>query len=61
MKANVDFETQRINTKLSASSNINRNLSVNINRANSDVNLDGRKVGQLITPYVSQTVKVGGI
>lgn len=61
MKSAVDFETQKLSTNLSATANVNRNMNVNLNQSKSDVYLDGRKVGQSVTPYVSQTVRVGGI
>lgn len=61
MKSAVDFETQKLSANLSTTSNINRNMTLNLSQSKSDIFLDARKVGQSITPYVSQTVKVGGI
>ena len=61
MSSAVDFETQRLSANLSTTANVNRNLNVSLNQSRSDVILDGRKVGQSVTPYVSQTVRVGGI
>lgn len=61
MSSAVNFETQRLSANLSTSANVNRNLNVSLNQSKSDVYLDGRKVGQSVTPYVSQTVRVGGI
>lgn len=61
MQSSVDFETQKLSTKLSTSAIVNKNMNVSLNQNKSDVILDGRKVGQTITPYISQTVRVGGI
>lgn len=61
MRASVNFETQKLSAKLSTTASVNKSLRVNINQTKSDVIMEGRKVGQIITPYVSKTVKVGGI
>lgn len=61
MSSAVNFETQRLSANLSTTANVNKKLNVNLNREVSDVLLDGRKVGQLITPYVSKTIRSGGI
>lgn len=61
MSSAVNFETTRLSTNLSTTANVNKKLNVNLNREVSDVLLDGRKVGQLITPYVSKTIRSGGI
>lgn len=61
MKSAVDFETQRLSANLSTTANVNRNLNVSLNQSKSDIYMDGRKLGQSVTPYISQTVRVGGI
>lgn len=61
MRSSVDFETQKLSANLSSTATVNRNLNVSLSQNKSDVILDGRKVGQTITPYISQTVRVGGI
>ena len=61
MRASVNFETQKLSAKLSTTASFNKSLRVNINQTKSDVIMEGRKVGQIITPYVRKTVKVGGI
>lgn len=61
MKSTVDFETQKLSANLSTTASVNKNMIVNLNQSKADVYLDGRKVGQSVTPYVSQTVRVGGI
>jgi phage-related protein len=61
MSSAVNFETQRLSANLSTTANVNRNLNVSLNQTKSDVYLDGRKVGQIVTPYMSQTVKLGGV
>ena len=61
MKSAVDFETQKLSTNLSTTASVNRNLNVTLNQSKSDVYLDSRKVGQIVTPYISKTIKIGGI
>ena len=61
MSSTIDFETQRLSANLSATANVDRYLNVSLKQSKADVILDGRKVGQTITPYMSQTVRVGGI
>ena len=61
MKSAVDFETQKLSTNLSTTASVNRNLNVTLNQSKSDVYLDSRKVGQIVTPYISRTIKIGGI
>lgn len=61
MSSAVNFETQRLSANLSTTAKVNRSMNVSLNQTKSDVFLDGRKVGQSVTPYVSQTVRVGGI
>lgn len=61
MQSAVDFETQKLSTNLSTTASVNRNLNVTLNQSKSDVYLDSRKVGQIVTPYISKTIKIGGI
>ena len=61
MRASINFETQRLSTNLSTTANVNRNLNVSLNQSKSDVILDGRKVGQSVSPYMSQTLRVSGV
>lgn len=61
MQSAVDFETQKLSANLSTTANVNRNLNVSLNQSKSDVVMDGRKVAQVVTPYISQTVRMGGI
>ena len=61
MKSAVDFETQRLSANLSTTANVNRNLNVSLNQSKSDIYMDGRKVAQTVTPYITQTVRLGGI
>lgn len=61
MSSAVNFETQRLSANLSTSANVNRNLNVSLNQSRSDVILDGRKVGQSVSPYMSQTLRVSGV
>lgn len=61
MSSAVNFETQRLSANLSTTANVNRNLNVSLNQTKSDVYLDGRKVGQSVSPYMSQTLRVSGV
>lgn len=61
MSSAVNFETQRLSANLSTSANVNRNLNVSLNQSRSDVILDGRKVGQSVSPYMSQTLRISGV
>lgn len=61
MQSAVDFETQKLSTNLSTTASVNRNLNVTLSQSKSDVYLDSRKVGQIVTPYISKTIKIGGI
>lgn len=61
MSSAVNFETQRLSANLSTTANVNRNLNVNLNQSKSDVILDGRKVGQSVSPYMSQTLRISGV
>lgn len=61
MQSAVDFETQKLSTNLSTTASVNRNLNVTLNQSKSDIYLDSRKVGQIITPYISKTIRIGGI
>lgn len=61
MSSAVNFETQRLSANLSTTANVNRNLNVSLNQSRSDVILDGRKVGQSVSPYMSQTLRVSGV
>ena len=61
MSSAVNFETQRLSANLSTTANVNRNLNVSLNQSKSDVILDGRKVGQSVSPYMSQTLRVSGV
>jgi hypothetical protein len=61
MSTAVNFETQRLSANLSTTANVNRNLKVSLNQSKSDVYMDSRKVGQIITHHVSQTIQLGGI
>lgn len=61
MKQAVSLETSKIN----ANATIKANNSYNVIQLNASfdgaVNLDSRKVGQVITPVISKTLKAGGI
>lgn len=61
MQSAVNFETQKLSTNLSTTASVNRNLNVSLNQSKSDVILDGKKVGQVITPYTTKTLRLGGV
>lgn len=61
MQSAVNFETQKLSANLSTTASVNRNLNVSLNQSKSDVILDGKKVGQVITPYTTKTLRLGGV
>lgn len=61
MQSAVNFETQKLSANLSTTASVNRNLNVSLSQSKSDVILDGKKVGQVITPYTTKTLRLGGV
>ena len=59
MKSAVDFETQKLSTNLSATAMMSKVITANIN-VNGSVDMDGTKVGRLVAPSVSRTLRTAG-
>jgi len=60
MKTAVDFETQKLSANLSTTASFNKSIVANINIVG-DVDLDGNKVGRLLTPSISRTLRTAGV
>ena len=60
MKTAVDFETQKLSTNLSSTANVNRTFTANIS-VNGDTYLNNEKVGRMIAPAVTKTLRTGGV
>lgn len=62
VKKSVALETGNINANLKAKSTLNNNNIIQINATfTGDVDMDGNKVGKLVTPVISKTLKTGGL
>lgn len=61
MRSAVDFETQKLSTNLSATATNNRILTANITMNPSDIYMDSTKVGRMVTPAVTRTLRGAGI
>ena len=61
MKNAVAFETQKLSANLSTTASMNKILTANITVNPADVYMDSTKVGRMVTPTVSRTIKAGGI
>ena len=59
MKTAVDFETQKLSANLSTTASFNKSIIANIN-INGDVEMDKTKVGRLVAPTVSKTLRTAG-
>ena len=59
MKSAVDFETQKLSTNLSTTANMSKVLTANIN-VTGDTYLDSTRVGRMIAPAVSRTLRTAG-
>lgn len=60
MRSAVDFETQKLSANLSTTATSNKVLTANITMQPSDVYLNDKKVGRLMTPSVSKTLRGAG-
>lgn len=60
MKSAVDFETQKLSANLSTQATFGRSLNANITLESPDIYMDSTKVGRVVTPYVSKTLRTGG-
>lgn len=62
VKNSVALETGNINANLKSKSLLNNNNTIQINATFSgEVDMDGDKVGKIITPAISRTLKAGGL
>ena len=61
MRSAVDFETQKLSTNLSATATSNRIFTANITMNPSDIYMDSTKVGRMVTPSVTKTLKGAGV
>lgn len=60
MKTAVNYETQKLSSNLATTANVSKSLNANIVVRGSDVYMDKTKVGRMVTPTVSKTLKLGG-
>lgn len=60
MKSAVDFETQKLSANLSTQATFGRSLNANITLESPDIYMDSTKVGRVVTPVVSKTLRTGG-
>lgn len=60
MKSAVDFETQKLSANLSTQATFGRSLNANITLESPDIYMDSTKVGRMVTPVVSKTLRTGG-
>ena len=60
MQAEVDFQTQKLSANLSTTASIGKVLNANITLQPSDIYMDSTKVGRVITPTVSKTLRGAG-
>ena len=61
MKSAVEFETQKLSTSLSTTATTNKTLTANITVNPSDIYMDSTKVGRVVTPAVTRTLRGAGI
>ena len=61
MRSAVDFETRKLSTNLSATATNNKILTANITMNPSDIYMDSTKVGRMVTPAVTRTLRGAGI
>lgn len=60
MQSTVDFETQKLSANLSTTATNNRMFTANITTQPSNVYLDSKKVGRIVTPSVTKTLRGAG-
>ena len=61
MQKSVDLETGDVLGKAYVAANYASNRTINLTTRTGDVNLDGRKVGQFTSPYVTQELRLQGL
>ena len=60
MKSAVDFETQKLSANLSTAATVGKTLTANIALNQGDIYMDSTKVGRIITPRVTENLRMGG-
>ena len=60
MKSAVEFETQKLSASLSTTATTNKVLTANITVNPSDIYMDSTKVGRVVTPAVTKTLRGAG-
>ena len=60
MKSAVDFETQKLSASLSTTATTNKTLTANITVNPSDIYMDSTKVGRVVAPAVTKTLRGAG-
>lgn len=60
MKTAVDFQTQKLSANLSTTATFGRSITANIS-VKGDTYMDSTKVGRMIAPAVTKTIKAGGL
>ena len=60
MKSAVDFETQKLSANLSTTANVGKVINANITLEQGNMIMDGEKVGRIVTPAVTKTLRGAG-
>lgn len=60
MKSAVDFETQKLSANLSTTATNNKMLTANITLNQGDIYMDSTKVGRVVTPVITKTLRGAG-
>lgn len=60
MKSAVDIETQKLSANLSTTATVGKTLTANIALNQGDIYMDSTKVGRIITPRVTENLRMGG-
>ena len=61
MQSAVDFETQKLSANLSTTATNNRLFTANITMNPGDIYMDSVKVGRMVTPSVTKTLRGAGV
>lgn len=60
MKSAVNFETQKLSANLSTTATMSKIITANIN-VNGNVEMDSTRVGRLVAPAISKTLRTAGV
>ena len=61
LQSAVSFESMRISSNLSSTALVEKRLTANINAKPGNIYMNGKKVGELITPSITKTLRSAGI